>query len=411
MYKKSLSRNTDNLQIGDKLRLCLVVTTPNNKNGLGLITLQMAEIAVTLGYQVDIVTGIGQASNSVNKKISPGIQYLPLACLTKYIDPFQDLKAIFSLYQLFRRNKYHVVHTQMAKAGILGRLAAGLARVPIIVHTVHGPTFSPTLTYFRRHLFSFFEKLAGHFTNHFIFVARNLQKAFEEKMIGKKAKKRIIYQGINLVPFLQATQLPKEDIDSLRYTWGLQPEDLVVGYVARMVPSKGHEFAVRACHALIGRYPNLKLVLVGDAMWPEEKSYLQKLESLVLQLGMTDKVIFTGFQNQVAPYYRMFDIFIFPSLYESVGLVLLEAFLSGLPIVAFALPSTLEIGLGEETILTPCYDLSALTAGLAQALENLPNYNKESNRRQAKKAEILEKWSFERWSREIQAFYLELAQQ
>jgi glycosyltransferase involved in cell wall biosynthesis len=395
---------------GSGLRLCQVITHPKNRGGSGLRTLQDAELAKSLGYHVEIVTGTGNPKDYQTKVIPTKINYLRLPALRKYIDPHQDVAALIGLFRLFRKNKYHVVHTHLSKAGILGRLAAGLARVPIVVHSVHGPSFGPHQSLILRQTFIGLEKLAGFFTTHYIFWSSHLQEAYRAQGIGKKADMRVIYPGIDFSPYIAASKISEEERARERAAWGIKTDDLVVGYIARIVYAKGQELAIKACHALASRYPNLKLVLVGGAVRKAEIAYLQQLKSLVKYLGMAERVIFTGHQNQVGPYYRMLDIFVFPSLYEGIGLAPLEAFVAGLPVVSFDIIGLRKEFLGDGGIFVPCYDISALTEGLVYAIENLEGDYSGKRRREKKKDEIIETFSFQKWRNKLEAFYIYLDQ-
>jgi len=389
------------------IKLAHIITHPRNTKGSGLRTLQDAEIAVKMGYQADVITGLGDAAHLQDHQPSPSVPYRYLPGLKKYIYPHHDVRALLQLQALFRREKYQVVHTHLAKAGVIGRLAAGLAGVPYVVHSVHGPSFAPTQPSHRRLLYIALEKLAGHYTTHYIFWAHHLQKAYQDLGIGNQANMRVIYAPYNFSPFLESTNISPAERQRLRLSWGIPSDALVVGYVARMVPAKSQHFAIRACKELILRYPKITLLLVGGANWPEEKSWLQRLKSLAQELGISERVIFTGHQQKVAPFYRMFDVFLFPSLYEGISFAMLEAFISDLPVVAFDIPGSRE-ALGEEAIYAPCYDLSELTAGLNQALETLPDYNSNSLSRIEKRKEVIKKWSYEKWSNDLQSFYKEL---
>lgn len=392
------------------LRMCHVITHPKNRAGSGLRTLQDAELAASLGYHVEIVTGTGNPKEYQTKVITTKINYLRLPALRKYVYPHKDVAALIDLYRLFRKKKYHVVHTHLSKAGILGRLAAGMAGVPIVVHSVHGPSFGPHQSLISRQTFIGLEKLAGYFTTYYIFWSSHLQEAYRAQSIGKEADMRVIYPGIDFSPYIAASKISEEERARERAAWGIKTDDLVVGYVARIVYAKGQELAIKACHALASRYPNLKLVLVGGAVRKAEIAYLQHLKSLVKYLGMTERVIFTDYQNQVGPYYRMLDVFVFASLYEGIGLTPLEAFVAGLPVVSFDITGLRKEFLGDNGIFVPCYDIAALTEGLVHAIENLEGDYSEKRRRETKKGAIIETFSFQKWRNNLEAFYRYLAQ-
>jgi glycosyltransferase involved in cell wall biosynthesis len=367
-----------------------------------------AEIALDLGYRVDIVTGQGPTDEQLISHGLPGVKYWRVPSLTKYIYPHRDIKALLDLYALFRRQKYQIVHTHLAKAGVLGRLAAGLAGVPIIVHDVHGPSFSPAHSWSQRSLFINLERLAGLVTTHYVFYARHLKEDFAAHGIGPKAIKEVIYPDLRLKTFLEAPPLPADHRKKLRVGWGLGPEHLVIGYVARLVPSKAHHLVIEALAHLVDRWPQARLLLVGGAIWPEEQSYLQRLQKLVKTLNLEGKVIFTGHQMEVIAFYQIFDLFVTPSLYESLGNAMLEALVMGLPVVAFDIPAVHELCPPEEVIVCPFGQIEELARGLEQVLTQLNTSSEDIRPSLAFRQDLADKFSAHRWKEKLEKFYSNL---
>ncbi len=387
-------------------RLCHVITTPTDQYSSGLRTRMEAEIALELGYRVDIVTGQGPADEKLISQGIPGVKYWRLPSLTKYIYPHRDIKALLDLYVLFRRQKYQIVHTHLAKAGILGRLAAGLAGVPTIVHDVHGPSFTPAHSWTQRNLFVNLERLAGLVTTHYVFYTNHLMADFAAHGIGPKAVKEVIYPNLRLETFLEAPPLPADRREKLRADWGLAPEHLVIGYVARLVPSKAHHLVIEALARLVDRWPQARLLLVGGAIWPEELSCQQRLQKLVKNLNLEGKVIFTGHQMEVLPFYQIFDLFVMPSLYECVGNALLEALVMGLPAVAFDLPFVHEFCPHEETIVCPYAQIEGLSQKLEGVLTQLATSSEDMRPSLAFRQDLAEKLSADRWKEKVVNFYV-----
>jgi glycosyltransferase involved in cell wall biosynthesis len=389
-------------------RLCHVITTPTDQYSSGLRTRMEAQIALDLGFAVDIITGQGPADRQLISQGVPGVTYWRFPALTKYIYPHRDLKALLDLYLFFRRQRYQIVHTHLAKAGVIGRLAAGLAGVPVIVHDVHGPSFTTAHSWSRRSLFINLERLAGLVTTNYIFYTAHLKESFAAQGISEKANKQVIYPDLRLRAFLEAPPLPTEERDHLRSRWQLAPEHLVIGYAARMVPSKGHHLAIEALPYLLDRWPQVRLLLVGGAIWPEEQAYLRRLHSLVKNLNLEDKVIFTGHQMQMTPFYQVFDLFVLPSLYEGTANAMLEAMCMGLPVVAFNIPAVNEF-CPSEVIVCPVGQVKGLAEGLERGITLLTVSPAAVRPSLAFRQDLVDRFSANIWRQKVADFYSNLA--
>lgn len=382
-----------------KPRLCHVVTTPADRFGPGKRVRREAAISHEAGFAVDLISGWGADPDVVESEPLAQVNYFRFPHLTKYIFPQKDLLALLGLYRVFRQRHYRVVHTHLAKAGVLGRIAAGLARVPVIMHSVYGPTFSSAHSWQQRCLFLTLEKLAGHYTTHYIFTANHMRASFERHGIGPNAEKTVILPGVDFSAFATTKRLGPEERVRLRQTLGMSPDDLVAGYVARIVPSKGHAFAIWALHHLTQRYPRLKLCFVGGAIWPEEQRQLVFLKDLARGLGLAEKVIFIGHQSQTIPFYQCFDVFFSPSLYEAIGMVVFEALFLGLPVVAFDIPAIREFF--PQAVIAPLGDAIGLAQALAEVLDGR-ECRKESG---FNPENVLKKFSPDRWQTTLSDFY------
>jgi len=385
-------------------RLCHVITTPTDQYSSGLRTRLEAEIARDMGFEVHIVTGLGPADSRLISSGAKAVAYRRCPALTKYIYPHRDLRALWELCTLFRRERYQIVHTHLAKAGVIGRLAAGLAHVPLIVHDVHGPSFSSLHGLLRRQLFINLERLAGSVTTHYVFYTNHLRETFAAQGIGRKAEQTVVYPDLRLERFLETEPLKAGERSCLRHRWGLASGHTVVGYVARMVPSKGHHLAIEAFARLAGRWPHARLMLVGGAIWPEEQAYLRRLESQVKALRLEGKVIFTGHQLRIGPFYQIFDLFVMPSFYEGTANAMLEALVMGLPVVAFDIPAVHEF-CPPQAIICPCAESDGLARGLERGLTLLASTPKAVLPSPLFRKALVDKFSNRSWNRAIGEFY------
>src|SRR5581483_8641632 len=176
--------------------------------------------------------------------------------LVRPIHPWKDLLAWRRLTGRFRAHPPDLVHTHSGKAGVIGRLAAARAGVPLIVHTIHGPSFGAFQGALANSLFLCAERRAARVTTHFVTVANAMTGQYLAAGIGRPQQFTRILSGFPLEPFLSAT-----NDSALRARLKIRPDDLVVGKVARLFKLKGHDDLFRVAPRLVQNRPNLKFLL------------------------------------------------------------------------------------------------------------------------------------------------------
>jgi glycosyltransferase involved in cell wall biosynthesis len=352
------------------VKIAHVVTTLYESNATGWVT-ALAEDQLYRGCQVDLIVGRNASSQLMAEKLAQGFGVIQIPSLRKYIRPVQEIQAFIDLYRLFRSEQYDVVHTHLAKAGVIGRLAANLAGVPRVVHSVYGATFAPTQSWARRVLFRDLERLAGRATDAFIFVGRELQEAYCRAGVCPPARGQVIYYGKDLSPFLALAPLSREQRRARRQALGLDEKDLVLGNVSRIVPWKGHDCAIDVVGALKETFPTLKLIIVGDAKTPSEIGFKERLMKKVRRQGLEGDIIFTGWVKDPARYFSAFDLYLLTSMpLEGVPGAVIEASLAEVPVVGFDCFGVREIP-GVQATLVPPKDVRGLTAALREKLHEL----------------------------------------
>src|ERR1035438_4206873 len=209
--------------------------------------------------------------------------------LVRPVSPWQDCLVWKRLTELFRARRPDIVHTHSGKAGILGRLAAARAGVPIILHTIHGPSFGPFQGPLANSVFRAAERYAGRVTTHFVVVADAMKRQYLNAGIGSPNQYTKIFSGFPLEPFLAATN----DLQ-LRARLGLAPDDIVVGMIARLFKLKGHEDLLAVALGLVRLCPKIRFLLIGDGPWRG------RLEHQVHSLGLAKHVVFAGLVTPAA---------------------------------------------------------------------------------------------------------------
>ena len=348
------------------------------------------------GLEVTLASGPSTGPEGSIEALDP--QLIKIPELVRPIHPPHDLKALRKLENLFRDTRPDVVHTHSGKAGILGRLAAARAGVPIIVHTIHGPSFGNFQGAIANLIFRAAERRAGRVTTHFVTVADAMTEQYLAAGIGRREQYTKIFSGFNLAPFLSATNDP-----ALRARLGIASDDFVVGKIARLFKLKGHDDLFAIAPELVQRCPRIKFLLVGDGEWRA------KFEQKGRALGLQKHFVFAGLvpPEEVPRYVGIMDALVHLSLREGLPRALPQALAAAKPVVAYDCDGAREVCLDEQTgfLLRPG-DLAGLTERLVR-LENEAPLRQQFG--QAGQSFVRENFSVERMVDALHTLYLKLA--
>ena len=281
-----------------------------------------------------------------------------IPALVTPIQPRNDITAFFQLLKLLRRERFDIVHTHTAKAGLLGRVAAWLTRVPIVVHTYHAFPFHDFMPRWRRRLFIALERLARPFTDSFITLSESDRRAGREHGILSWADSRTIYTGIDYQKIDAAA-----DRDVTRNALGIPQDQPVIAMVGRLDRQKAPELLVDAFAQVARSVPDALLVIVGDG------ELRPTIEAKISTLGLENRVRILGFRDDVPSIVRAADVFAFSSLWEAMGRAMVEAMLVGTPPVAPAIYGIPEVVKhGETGLLYDVGNVPQLAESLIQLL-------------------------------------------
>lgn len=311
------------------------------------------------GIQTHLVSGPTTGpEGSLESLVAPLPGFTLLPSLVRPVNPWLDWRARQQLAALFRKQRPDIVHTHSGKAGILGRLAASSAAVPVIVHTVHGPSFGPFQGTLANTIFRSAEKRAARVTTHFVVVAQAMADQYLAAGIGHPQDYTRVFSGFDLQPFLQAPNDP-----ALRAKLGIAPDDFVVGKVARLFKLKGHDDLLDAAPGIIQCWPKTKFVLLGDGAWRG------RLEERVRKLKLERHFVFAGLvqPGEVPRWIGMMDAVVHLSRREGLPRVLPQGLAAAKPVVAYDCDGASEVCLQNETgCLIPPGDLQQLQSSLVQ---------------------------------------------
>jgi glycosyltransferase involved in cell wall biosynthesis len=285
-----------------------------------------------------------------------GVRPILLPDLRREISPAHDLRALVVLFRRFRALRPHVVHTHLAKAGTLGRIAALLARVPVIVHTFHGNVLSsyfggPTSAAFTR-----VERMLARATTRVIAISPTQAAELERRRIGAR-RIEMVPLGVDLSAFRDARA------GAYRAEIGADAVPLV-GIVARLVPIKRVDLFLVAAARIAERVPVARFVVVGDG--PMRAT----LERRCAELGLASRVRFDGWRADVASVYADLDVLVCCSDNEGTPVSVIEAMATGTPVVATAVGGVPDVVRGGEGVLVPSGDPAALAGAVSRLLED-----------------------------------------
>ncbi len=307
------------------------------------------------GIEVELISGPSTGpEGSLQSQVEshPGILTI-IPELVRPIAPIKDWIAFNKLKRQFRAKKPQIVHTHSGKAGLLGRAAAARAGVPVIIHTIHGPSFGPFLNPAGNLLFRRAEKWAGRRTTHFVVVADAMKDQYLAAGIGRQEQYTRIFSGFDLQPFTTA----RNDL-KVRRKYSIEPGDIVVGKIARLFKLKGHDDLFAVAPQLVSAMPQLKFLLIGDGEWRE------RFQKRAQTLGMEKNFIFTGLvaPAEVPSHIGICDMVVHLSHREGLARALPQAMAAGLPVVAYDCDGAREVFIDNETgFLIPFGERNLLT--------------------------------------------------
>ena len=286
-------------------------------------------------YRMVLVHGLSLESGMTDREMQTleglksealvkGVRFIPVSTLVRRIDPLKDLRALIFLMKLICKKRPVLVHTHSSKAGILGRLAARLAGVPIIVHTPHGHVFYGHFGPAASKFFLLIERVFDTITDCVIALTEGEKKDYITFSVSHPQKVHTIHSGVDVDRFKPG----RTDVTTLKKQLGFNDKRLVVGTIGWLLPIKGPDVLFEAMIHIWEKKNNALLVYVGKG----ELEHMLKAETF--SRGVEDRVVFLGWRSDIDDIIQLFDVFVLPSLNEGMGRVLVEAMAAAKPVVA-----------------------------------------------------------------------------
>ncbi|MBL7087028.1 MAG: glycosyltransferase family 4 protein [Candidatus Cloacimonetes bacterium] len=289
-------------------------------------TILTAQLLDNNKYDVEVVSGtqLGAEGSLFEEAKKRNVEVVKFSNLVREISPVKDLIHLFEMIFFLKKKKYHIIHTHSSKAGIIHRIAAKIAKVPIIIHTVHGWSFNDELSSFSKKFYILLEKICSTFTDKIITVTDyDIKKGLTEN-IGKSKQYTTIHSSIEIERYKTPSKSKLKIIKEL----GINENNIIVGTVSRMSAQKAPIDFMKAAKIICQKYPNTQFLFVGDGELRNE------VENYIIQNGLVGKVILSGLRHDVPNMLHVMDIFILSSLWEGLPRVFSQAMAAKLPIVA-----------------------------------------------------------------------------
>lgn len=318
------------------MKVCHVLTRLNI-GGPALFVGLLCRHLRSQGHSTTVVAGRLSAGEGDMSYAVEGCDVVRVPSLRREIHPVDDLLALWSLVRLFRRERPDVVHTHLTKAGFLGRLAARLAGVPVVVHTYHGHVLEGHFGWFKSRVFELIERVASRLSDHDICVSRRVLVELEEHAIGHPDRTSVVEPGLDLSAFVGA---PRRT-GVLRRLFGIPSGLPVVGMCGRLVDVKDPLLVLDSVAAMDRSGCPAHLVFIGDGEMRAE------VEERARLLGLEGRVHVTGWRRDVPQLVADLDLLMIASRQEALPFTLVEAAAAGVPVVST------PVGIAPEFLADP----------------------------------------------------------
>jgi glycosyltransferase involved in cell wall biosynthesis len=315
-------------------------------------------------FEVVGVTSPGKEIKEVED--NEQIRVVPIS-MSRKITPIQDLKSLWKIYWLLKKEKPDIVHTHTPKAGVIGMMAARLANIPIRLHTVAGlPLMEAMGT--KRKILDWVEKITYSYATKIYPNSKGLHDFIVSQKFTATSKLKIIGSGSSNgvdTSFFSKENISDEDKTKLKNELKIHVEDFVFIFVGRLVKDKGINELITAFSKI--QIKNSKLLLVG----PLEEDLDPLLPEITNEIQQNKNIISVGFQHDVRPYFAISHALVFPSYREGFPNVVMQAGAMGLPSIVSDINGCNEIIVdGENGHIIPVKNVESLQKAMESFLEN-----------------------------------------
>lgn len=336
----------------------LRVITRLNVGGPAQQAILLTERLDPARFDTLLVTGeLGAGEGDMLALRPSAVRPMVVPGLGREISPLADAVALVRLLRLIRAFRPDVVHTHLAKAGLLGRLAARLSGVPVVIHTFHGHAFDGYFDPLRTRFFLELERGLARMSTRIVAISPRQRDEIRALGIAREPKLIEVPLGIELTPFLD---IPR---GALRRELGIADGVPLIGIVGRLVPIKAVDVFIEAMAIVAKRDGRARFVVVGDG---ERRA---ALVSLAHDRGLDGRIWFLGWRADLRPIYGDLDVVALTSDNEGTPVSVLEALTAGRAVVATSVGGVPDIiGADQRGLLVPRRDPARLAEAVSALL-------------------------------------------
>ena len=347
------------------------VITRLNIGGPAIQAARLSPALQPRGFDVTLIHGsLGHGEGDMSYLLAPETRTIFLPALAREINPWSDLRALAALYRILKQQRPLIVHTHMAKAGSLGRIAATLYNLTRgsqprarIVHTYHGHVLEGYFGGLKTTMFIAFERLLAHLSDALVAIAPAIRnELLNEYRIGTAEKYHLIPLGFDLQGFAAIDDRARA---AARHELKISSDAPVVTTVGRLTAIKDQAKLLTIAREIANHRPDVVILIVGDG------ELRNQLEAKAAALRLTGNVRFLGWRRDLATIYAATDVFALTSRNEGTPVALIEAMASGVPGVATnvgGVPTV--IADSSMGVLTELDDDAAFVAGVMRLLDD-----------------------------------------
>lgn len=307
-------------------------------------------------------------------KFKAYVKKIHIVPMHREISVKKDLKAVINVKKIIKEIKPDIVYLHSSKAGAIGRIALAFNYKTKILYNAHGWYFNAQISKKKQKIFAIIEKILAIKTNKIINISKNEYESALKNKIASPKKMCTIENGIDFTKFENSDKYREET----RKRYNIKDNEIVIGVVGRLTEQKDPMTSIKAFKLLQKQNKNVKFMFIGSGEMENDVLEYAK------QNNMENKIIITGWVNNVEKYIPALDIAILPSKWEGFGLVLIEYMACDKPIIASKVGGITNIIKNENNgILIEKEDAESLKKGIEKYINdpvyknNTINYNKK----------------------------------